>query len=114
MAAEAELQHGDWATITSPRGIVEARVLVTRRMHSLWIDGRRIHQVGLPYHWGSRGLITGDAANDLVAISEEPNVRIMESKSLVCNITPGRRARGREALKQSMTEQLMITNRESA
>ena len=108
LAEEAELQHGGWATITTPRGIVEARVLVTRRMHSLWIDGRRVHQVGLPYHWGTRGIVTGDAANDLVAISEEPNVRIMEAKALVCNVTPGRRARGREALEQ------LAANMESA
>jgi len=108
LAEEAELQHGGWATITTPRGIVEARVLVTRRMHSLWIDGRRVHQVGLPYHWGTRGVVTGDAANDLVAISEEPNVRIMEAKALVCNVTPGRRARGREALEQ------LAANMESA
>ena len=24
-----------------------------------------IHQVGLPYHWGYEGLVTGDSANDL-------------------------------------------------
>jgi formate dehydrogenase major subunit len=100
LAEEAELEHGGWATITSPRGIVEARVLVTRRMHSLWVDGRRVHQVGLPYHWGYRGRVKGDVVNDLVAISEEPNVRIMESKALVCNIVPGRRASGPAALTQ--------------
>jgi len=100
LAEEAGLEHGRWATITSPRGIVEARVLVTRRMHSLWVDGRRLHQVGLPYHWGYRGRVKGDVVNDLVAISEEPNVRIMESKALVCNIVPGRRAAGPAALDQ--------------
>ena len=100
LAEEAGLEHGAWATITSPRGIVEARVLVTRRMHSLWVDGRRVHQVGLPYHWGYRGRVKGDVVNDLIAISEEPNVRIMESKALVCNIVPGRRAPGPAALDQ--------------
>jgi formate dehydrogenase major subunit len=100
LAEEAGLEHGGWSTITSPRGIVEARVLVTRRMHSLWVDGRRLHQVGLPYHWGYRGRVKGDVVNDLVAISEEPNVRIMESKALVCNIVPGRRAAGPAALDQ--------------
>ena len=100
LAEEVGLEHGAWATITSPRGIVEARVLVTRRMHSLWVDGRRVHHVGLPYHWGYRGRVKGDVVNDLVAISEEPNVRIMESKALVCNIVPGRRASGPEALEQ--------------
>jgi formate dehydrogenase major subunit len=38
--------------------------------------------------------------NDLLVISEEPNVRIMETKALVCNVIPGRRARGEKALEQ--------------
>jgi formate dehydrogenase major subunit len=91
-------QPGGWVTIASPRGVVEARALVTSRMPSLRIDGRVVHQVGLPYHWGSRGLVTGDSANDLIAISEEPNVRIMETKGLVCHVAPGRRPRGAAAL----------------
>jgi formate dehydrogenase major subunit len=92
LAADAGLEHGGWATIATARGMIEARVLVTRRMHPLWIEGRRVHQVGLPYHWGYRGRVTGDVVNDLLAISEEPNVRIMESKALVCGVKPGRRA----------------------
>ena len=60
-------------------------------MRPLWIDGRRVHQVGLPYHWGYKGKVKGDVVNDLVAISEEPNVRIMESKALMCSVVPGRR-----------------------
>jgi formate dehydrogenase major subunit len=71
---------------------------VTPRMRPLRIDGRTLHQVGVPYHWGSRGLVTGDSANDLVAISEEPNVRIMEAKGLLCDVVPGRRPRGPDAL----------------
>ncbi len=100
MADEAGLEHGDWATISTPRGIVEARVLVTRRMHPLWIDGKRVHQVGLPYHWGYRGEVRGDVVNDLLAINEEPNVRINESKALMCSVRPGRRGEGRAALKE--------------
>jgi formate dehydrogenase major subunit len=40
----------------------------------------------------------GDSPNDLVAINEEPNVRIMETKALICDIRPGRRPRGKAAL----------------
>ena len=36
--------------------------------------------------------------NDLLVISEEPNVRIMETKALVCNVVAGRRPRKREAV----------------
>jgi formate dehydrogenase major subunit len=59
-------------------------------MRPLRVGAQTLHQVGLPYHWGYDGSSRGDAANDLVAISEEPNVRIMETKALLCNIRPGR------------------------
>jgi formate dehydrogenase major subunit len=107
LAAEAGLEHGGWATIVTPRSAVEARVLVTPRMKPIRIGGKVIHQVGLPYHWGYAGLVTGDVANDLLVISEEPNVRIMETKALVCAVIPGRRAEGRDApqnLKQYVGE----------
>lgn len=99
----AELQnltHGDFATVTTARGIVEARVLVTTRMHPLWVQGRTVHQVGMPYHWGPNGIAKGDVVNDLLVISEEPNVRIMETKALVCDIQPGRRRTNEKALTQ--------------
>jgi formate dehydrogenase major subunit len=91
------------------RGIVEARAMVTPRMRPLRIDGKTVHQVGVPFHWGSRGLVTGDSANDLVAISEEPNVRIMEAKGLLCDVLPGRRPRGPEAL-EFWRSHMRITN----
>ncbi len=100
LAADRELEHGGWATITTPRGLVEARVLVTPRIRPLWVEGRTVHQIGLPYHWGYDGLVKGDVTNDLLVISQEPNVRIMETKALVCDIEPGRRQRGPAALEQ--------------
>lgn len=98
LAREIGVRHGEWVTVSSPRGLVEARAMVTSRIPPLEVDGRRIHQVGLPYHWGSRGLVRGDSANDLIAMSEEPNVRIMETKGLACHVARGRRPRGRAAL----------------
>jgi len=86
LAAEVGAANGDCVIIATARGEIEARALVTARMPSLDVQGRRVHQVGLPYHWGGRGLVTGDVVNDLVAISEEPNVRIMESKALTCSV----------------------------
>ena len=98
LAEVAGLRHGQFATITTMRGIAEARVMVTERIKPIRVAGRTIHQVGLPYHFGTNGLVRGDIANDLLAISEEPNVRIMETKALLCDIRPGRRPQGRQAL----------------
>jgi formate dehydrogenase major subunit len=80
--------------------VIEARALVTSRIPPLTVNGRTVHVVGVPYHWGYNHLVTGDVANDLLAISEEPNVRIMETKSLVCNLKPGRRVRDEPAVEE--------------
>ena len=92
LAAERGINHGGWVTVVTVRGSVVARALVTPRIQPLRIDGQVLHQVGLPYHWGYCGLVKGDVVNDLVAISEEPNVRIMETKGVLCNVLPGRQA----------------------
>ena len=95
LAAEAGLVHGGWATIYSARGAIEARVLVTDRIPPIEVQGRTTHQVGLPYHWGSRGLTTGGSANDLTSIALDPNVHIQEVKALSVGLKPGRRPRGK-------------------
>jgi formate dehydrogenase major subunit len=98
LAAERGLEHGGWATIVSARTAVEARVLVTRRMKPLDVMGRRVHQVGVPYHWGRRGLVKGDAANELLPLVLDQNVHISEYKTATCDIRAGRRPHG-EALR---------------
>ncbi len=100
LAQILNVEHRDWVTLYTPRGLVSARALVTARMLPLQIDGRTVHQVGLPYHWGWKGMAKGDVVNDLLVISEEPNVRIMETKSLVCNVVKGRRKAGKAALEE--------------
>jgi len=86
LAKENGISNGDTILIATARAEIEAKALVTERMPSLTVQGRRVHQVGMPYHFGSKGLVTGDVVNDLLAISEEPNVRIFESKALTCNV----------------------------
>ncbi len=94
LAAERGLEHAGWATIVTARSAIEARVLVTERMRPLRVADRTVHQVGLPWHWGPNGLTTGDAANELVHLSLDPNVHIQEDKAMACDIRPGRRPRG--------------------
>ncbi len=94
LAAERGLEHLGWAMIITARNVIEARVLVTERMKTLTVQGRRLEQVGLPYHWGPNGYSTGDSANDLPSVSLDPNVHIQEVKAFACDIQPGRRPRG--------------------
>jgi formate dehydrogenase major subunit len=103
LAAERNLSHLGWATIITARSAIEARVLVTERIRPLVVDGRRLHQIAMPYHWGTNGVSTGDSANNLTHLALDPNVHIQESKALSCDIQPGRRPRG-PALQQLVDE----------
>ncbi|MDH2426610.1 formate dehydrogenase [Sphaerisporangium sp. TRM90804] len=94
LADERLLEHGGWATIVTARGAIEARVMVTDRVPPLRMNGRVIHQIGLPYHWGPNGLTIGDPANELTSIVLDPNADIQESKATTADIQPGRRPRG--------------------
>jgi len=95
LARDLKISNGDYICIVTLRGAIEARALVSRRIRPLHLDGKTLHQVALPYHYGTAGVVRGDAANDLLTISGEPNVTIMEAKALTCNIMPGRLPRGR-------------------
>jgi len=98
LAAERGLEPYGWATIISPRSAIEAKVLITDRLKPLAVGGHTVHQIGLPYHWGvgSNAVVSGDAANDLLGVTLDPNVQIQESKVASCDIRPGRRPRGQE------------------
>jgi len=97
LAAMVGLENGGWATVSTARGEIECRVLVTRRLQPLRIGKRVVHQIGLPYHWGIAGRVKGDSANDLLPFVLDPNVHIQESKALTGNIVPGRRSRKKRA-----------------
>jgi formate dehydrogenase major subunit len=103
LAAERGLEHGGWATIATTRTAIEARVLVTERLKPLRLQGRTIHQVGLPYHWGRKGLVKGDSGNELLPLVLDRNVHISEYKVATCDIRPGRRPRG-PALKELVAD----------
>jgi formate dehydrogenase major subunit len=94
LAAERGLEHMGWCHVVTARSAVEGRVLVTRRLRPLRVEGRLVHQVWLPYHWGAGGMVSGDSANDLLGITLDPNVLIQESKVGTCDVRPGRRPTG--------------------
>ncbi len=89
LAQEKGIETLDWVRVSSPRSQVRAKALVTRRVRPLQIEGRTIHQVGLPWHWGYEGVVTGDIVNELSALVGDPNVTIHEGKVFVCNIEKG-------------------------
>jgi formate dehydrogenase major subunit len=93
LAVEKEIRNGDWVTIETARGEIEARALVTGRMQPFRLGaGRFVHQIGIPYHFGYKGEVRGDSANDLPPLVADPNVTIHEGKAFTGNIRRGRRS----------------------
>ncbi|MBX6754240.1 MAG: molybdopterin-dependent oxidoreductase [Thermorudis peleae] len=90
LAAELDITNGDWVVVSTARGEIELRALVTSRMQPLTINGKTVHVVGIPWHFGFGGLATGGIANDLSALIEDPNSLIHEAKAFTCAVRKGR------------------------
>jgi len=90
LAAEKGINNTDWVTISTSRGSIHAKALVSDRIPVYDFEGRRIHTIGLPYHWGSNGLVKGDVVNNIIPVLLEPNVSIHEAKAFTANLEKGR------------------------
>ena len=90
LAASLGISNGDWMVISTARGAVETKALVTDRVPPLTVAGRRLHQVGMPWHFGYEGLAKGAIANDLTTLVEDPDSMIHEAKALTCAVWAGR------------------------
>lgn len=112
IARERGIEDGGWMTIVTERAEIEARARVTERIRPLTIDGRTVHQVALPWHWGWYGDVQGDTTNDLIALSGDPNVSIEESKAFTCDIRAGRRHEATTTPLRGRHADLRITPRE--
>ncbi|MBI2162083.1 MAG: formate dehydrogenase-N subunit alpha [Candidatus Rokubacteria bacterium] len=92
MAKALGIQNGDMITVETPRAKIKVRALVTERIKPFIIDGKKVYQVGIPWHWGYQGVMKsarGDITNDLVASLGDPTTFIQESKALLCNVRKG-------------------------
>ncbi len=68
------------------RGTIEALAVVTKRFQAITVDGKELHQVGIPWHWGYAGRVTGDSGNVLTPHVGDANTSIPESKSFLCKV----------------------------
>jgi formate dehydrogenase major subunit len=94
LAKELGIENGEKVTVLSPRGKVHVTAMVTNRLKPFVIDGKTVHQIGVPWHWGWKGVpelpgSRGDVTNDLSATVGDPNVYIQETKAFVCNVKKG-------------------------
>ena len=93
LAQALGIRSTDWVVLSTPRGEIETKALVTDRLQSWQMDGKTVHQIGMPWHFGWAGYATGDVANVLTAVVGDPNTGMHENKALTCGLRRGRLAR---------------------
>ena len=86
LAAEKGIGNGDSVEITSARGKIRATALVTMRWKSYMIGGKKVHHIGMPWHYSWVGLATGDSANDLTPHVGDGNSSIPEYKAFLVDV----------------------------
>ena len=94
LAKELGIANGDRITVLTPRGKIHTKAMVTNRLKPFTIDGRTVHEIGVPWHWGWKGIEAlpgskGDITNDLSATVADPTVYIQETKAFLCNVQKG-------------------------
>ncbi len=87
LAAEKGVAGGDWVRVWSKRGSVKAKAVVTKRLKPLTCDGKTVHVVGIPLHWGFTGVARkGFGPNSLTPFVGDANVETPEFKAFLVNI----------------------------
>lgn len=86
LAKEKGIRNGQKVIVTSARGEIEAYAMVTKRFKPLLIDGKKVHEIGMPWHYGYQGIARGDIANKLTPHIGDANTTIPEYKAFLVDI----------------------------
>lgn len=89
LAAEKGIAAGSWVRVWSKRGEVKAKAVVTKRIKPLTCDGKQVHVIGIPLHWGFIGQARkGWGPNSLTPFVGDANIETPEYKAFLVNIEP--------------------------
>jgi formate dehydrogenase major subunit len=88
LAREKGIARGDQVRVTSARGSIEGKAMVTRRIKPMQVGGKTIYQIGFPIHWGflGRGKQRGSLANLLTPTVVDPNSFAPEYKGFLVKL----------------------------
>jgi formate dehydrogenase major subunit len=86
LAEQKGIENGDEVIVSSARGEIRAVALVTPRWQSMNVNGKKVHHLGMVWHFGWQGLATGDIANDLTPHVGDANTRIPEYKAFLVDV----------------------------
>jgi formate dehydrogenase major subunit len=92
LAEEKGIKGGDHVKVSSIRAEYVAKAMVTRRIKPMQIDGKLIYQIGVPIHWGYRGITEDEGktaknpANYLSPTTIDPNAHTPEFKAFLVKL----------------------------
>jgi formate dehydrogenase major subunit len=88
LAREKGIGNGDRVRVSSARGSIEGKALVTRRIKPMQVAGRTTYQIGFPIHWGflGRGTQRGALANLVTPTIVDPNSHAPEYKGFLVQL----------------------------
>jgi formate dehydrogenase major subunit len=87
LAKEKGIAQADWVKLSSNRGFVVCKAYVTKRLKPMMVDGKPIHTIGMPIHWGFTGAaIKGFGANVLTPFVGDANAETPEFKAFLVNV----------------------------
>jgi formate dehydrogenase major subunit len=92
MADELGIRGGELVKVSSARGEYIAKAMVTKRIKKMMIDGKKTYQIGIPFHWGYRGIAEDEGkternlVNALTHTAVDPNAHTPEFKGFLVKI----------------------------
>src|ERR1700747_2082122 len=89
------VESGDGVRVSSARGELEVKALVTPRMKELKIGDRQVTVVWMPYNWGYQGLSSGPSVNHITIDAADPGAGTQETKACLVNVVRAGRPAGR-------------------
>ena len=94
LGQKLSVKTGDWVKISSARGELTVKAVVTPRMKTLKIDGQEVTIVWMPYNWGYAGLSPGASVNHLTIDAADPGAGTQETKACLVNLVKTDRPAG--------------------
>jgi formate dehydrogenase major subunit len=87
LAKDIGIATGERVKVSSNRGYIKAVAMVTKRIRPLTVDGKILHTVGVPIHWGFMGVAKpGFLANTLTPSVGDANSQTPEFKAFLVKV----------------------------
>jgi formate dehydrogenase-N alpha subunit len=87
LAKKVGVKSGDTIQVSSKRGTIKVKAVVTKRIKMLKVNGQEVETVGIPIHWGFKGAtVKGHMTNRLTTAIGDANTQTPEFKAFLVNV----------------------------